>query len=70
MGLSIVYGVVKQHNGWVEVITEPGQGAEFSLSFRLKTAGLINNTGRLLIIIRFPNNWSLINSVTNYRSSG
>ncbi len=30
-GLSTVYGVVKQHNGWVEVTTEPGQGSEFTI---------------------------------------
>lgn len=30
-GLSTVYGVVKQHNGWVEVKSEPGRGSEFSL---------------------------------------
>ncbi|MCX5792901.1 MAG: ATP-binding protein [Elusimicrobia bacterium] len=31
LGLSMVYGLVKQHNGWVEVKSEPGQGSEFSL---------------------------------------
>lgn len=28
-GLSMVYGVVKLHNGWVEVKSGPGQGSEF-----------------------------------------
>ncbi len=31
LGLSTVYGVVKQHNGWVEAKTEPGRGSEFSV---------------------------------------
>ena len=31
LGLSTVYGVVNQHNGWVSVATEPGRGSEFSL---------------------------------------
>lgn len=31
LGLSMVYGLVKQHNGWVEVITASGQGSEFSI---------------------------------------
>ncbi len=31
LGLSTVYGIVKQHNGWVEVISDPGNGSEFAL---------------------------------------
>ncbi|OGS12300.1 MAG: hypothetical protein A2234_05885 [Elusimicrobia bacterium RIFOXYA2_FULL_58_8] len=31
LGLSFVYGVVRQHNGWVEARTEPGQGSEFTI---------------------------------------
>ena len=29
MGLATVYGIVKQHEGWVEVFSDPGQGASF-----------------------------------------
>jgi len=31
LGLATVYGIAKQHAGWVEVQTEPGEGATFHL---------------------------------------
>ena len=31
LGLSSVYGIAKQHHGWVEVLSQPGQGTTFSI---------------------------------------
>jgi len=31
MGLATVYGIVKQHQGWIQLINQPGQGATFKI---------------------------------------
>jgi len=33
LGLATVYGIVKQHDGWVEVISTPGTGTTFEVFF-------------------------------------
>jgi CheY-like chemotaxis protein len=39
LGLSMVYGIVAQHNGWLDVASAPGQGATFHVNIPAAGAG-------------------------------
>ncbi len=40
LGLAMVYGIVKQHNGWVDVESEPSQGTVFHIHFPVSTQSI------------------------------
>ena len=38
LGLSVVYGVVKDHNGYYDIVSSPGEGTEFLMYFPIATS--------------------------------
>jgi two-component system, NtrC family, sensor kinase len=34
LGLAVAYGIVREHNGWIKVTSQPNQGTRFSIFLR------------------------------------
>ena len=47
MGLATVYGVLKQHGGWIEVDTAPGRGTTIRTFFPLSKEGFVARIGQI-----------------------
>lgn len=47
LGLSTVYGVVKQHEGWISVYSEPGQGSAFHVYLPVRDMEAVDSKTRV-----------------------
>ena len=54
MGLATVYGIVKQHGGWVEVESEVGRGTTFSVYFPVSDGSESTQDDQRTVAARVP----------------
>lgn len=39
LGLAVAYGIVREHEGWIDVASRPGEGSQFSMYLRIAGRG-------------------------------
>jgi len=53
LGLSVVFGIVQQHKGWVNVESRPGAGTSFTMYFPTSTVHPEQKNGKKVITAEF-----------------
>jgi CheY-like chemotaxis protein len=43
LGLAAIYGIIQEHNGWIDVSSQPGSGSDFRIYLPLSTGGPVHD---------------------------
>jgi len=64
LGLSVAYGIVEKHGGWIQVKSEPGKGSVFKIYFPLFAAARPSQWTRIGLHVLVVENDAFIRKVT------